>query len=160
MIVDVLVISLMGFLNRFRGGGFGAIVLPGHPRFYVAPLVGCLALLVTPLPTAAAVGVSYLFWSLMPWGFTIGLGRFQPSREPAMVERVFLRISSPHARLLAIEAVGLLPAAILVMPFALILAPLFVAAYEAAWRLRPKAPIEAAEIVVGLLWGALIVAVA
>ena len=43
---------------------------------------------------------------------------------------------------------------------ALAFAALAVAAYEAAWRIRPANPIWIAELIVGALWGVLIVCLA
>lgn len=50
----------------------------------------------------------------------------------------------------------LLPFGLLALTFPI----LAVAAYEAAWRIRPANPIWIAELAVGALWGALIIALA
>lgn len=157
--IAALIIAAMAFLNRVRGGGFGAEILPGHPRYYVTPVIGILAWLWTgAIIMSVLFAACYLAWSLVPWGHAIGLGRWSPSRAPAPLEETLIHwTNNPWLKLLSIEVVGLAPAMVLVSPFAAILPPFFVACYELGWRLRPKAPIELAELLVGVLWGALLV---
>ena len=152
-------IPIMAFLNRFRGGGFGAEHLPGHPRYWVTPVVGALAYWHTGNALHAAIfAACYLAWSLVPWGHAIGLGRWSPVRDPAPIEETLIHwTDNPWLKLLTIEVVGLFPAMVLVSPFAAAMPPLFVACYEVGWRLRPRAPIELAELLTGGLWGLLLV---
>lgn len=56
------------FLNCFRGGHFGAQHLPGHPRFYVAPLIGLVAWAFQPPPVASAQAAAYLVFVWPGWG--------------------------------------------------------------------------------------------
>lgn len=151
-------IPLMALLNRFRGGGYGAEILPGHPRFYVAPLVALLVgLLFDSWHAGVLVGVSYLAWSFMPWGHLIGLGRWSPERPIAWTEGVSLIVGrNPWMALFLTELVGMSVAIVLVSPWAAVAALAFVGCYELGWRLRPKAPIELAELLVGAVWAALI----
>lgn len=158
--IALLAIPACAILNRVRGGGFGASVLPGHPRYYVAPVMGAIAFAVSGDPwRAVSFAAAYLIWSLLPWGHCIGLGRYAPDRDAALLEKDALILSrgNPWVALLMLEVIGIVPAAIAVSLLALCLPPLFVAAYEIGWRLRPKAPIELAELLVGALWGALLI---
>lgn len=149
-------IAAMVFLNRFRGGGFGAAALPGHPRYYVAPMVFLFAGTVVPVLPAAGYALAYFAWSLMPWGHAIGLGRWSPDRPPSLVESWFMHEDNPWLRLLSIELAGLIPATLLVSAGAPVFGAAFVGCYEIGWRLTPKAPIQTAEILVGILWAAML----
>lgn len=151
-------IPLMALLNRFRGGGFGAEILPGHPRFYVAPMVVMLVGLVVEWHQGLLVGAAYLAWSFTPWGHLIGLGRWDPPREWSWLETTTFEISNknPWLALGMIEMIGMSVAIVIFSPWAALAAIAFVGCYEAGWRLRPKAPIELAELLVGGVWGLLI----
>ena len=159
---------ILPILNRVRGGGFGAERLPGHPRYYVAPAVALVAMMLLPWEQAAAFGTGYLVWSVVPWGWLMCLGRYEPPREISAIESVLLDLSGGNIwiALFLRHAIFVLPGLIavallggrewlvvLALPFGL----LAVAAYELGWRLRPRAPIELAEILTGGLWAALLI---
>lgn len=148
----------MAVVNRFRGGGFGAQYLPGHPRFWVTPIVAMLALfLVGPLQ-AVLMALAYLVWCWPPWGYLMTLGRTTPAgRDISLVEQLCLdaALGNIWAALMLRHAFGMLPAMFVVSPFAILAAPLIVIAYELGWRITPLAPIRTAELLTGAIWGAL-----
>jgi hypothetical protein len=167
----LLLVAFCAVLNRFRGGGFGADRLPGHPRFYVAPFVLVLAWLALPFPAALAFAAGFLLWSWPPWGFLMCLGRWTPIGRPmSSLEWHLLAVSRGNLWLaLGLRHLliwpGLFGAAwfgaapwlpVLALPFA----GLAVGSYELGWRLRPGAPIELAEILTGAAWGALLLCAA
>lgn len=154
----IVLVPFMAVLNRFRGGGFGADKLPGHPRFYAAPILFAHVWWLWSLPDAIAAGVSYLVWSFLPWGHLIGLGRWDPPREYSKLEKGALVFAhgNRYIALGAVEILGMGVATALLSPWALVAAVLFVACYEIGWRLRPTAPIELAELLVGVVWAALL----
>jgi hypothetical protein len=158
--VAIVIVLVMTILNRVRGGGFDAQALPGHPRYWVTPVVGLFAYLWSgSLMHGAIFAGCFLVWSLVPWGHCIGLGRWSPAREPAYLELHALEAAggSPYLALFILEAIGLFPAILLVSFAGLFMLVLMVPCYELGWRLRPKAPIELAELLVGALWGGLMV---
>jgi hypothetical protein len=159
-VIDAIaVVGLMAVLNRFRGGGFGADRLPGHPRFYVAPMVAVVAWIVMPWQQAIAAGVAYLAWCWPPWGHLMCLGHWSPGRPVSEFEAWCLKSmrGDYFGALLLRHAVGLIPAMCLVSPLAIVAAPLVAALYAAGWRWRPQNPIEPAELLTGALWGAFFV---
>lgn len=154
---------LMGLINAGRGGHFGADRLPAHSRYWATLAVLGLALLALPPAHAALFAAGYLFWALPPWGHLIGLGRYAPDRPVSAFERILLRCSAGcvHGALWFRHWL-ILPMVFAVSwsPWALALAPaiacFIVLAYEFAWRVTPAAPIRTAEILVGLMLGALL----
>lgn len=161
MIHAIILVGCM-ILNRVRGGGFGAENLPGHPRFYVAPVVGLLAWAVVPGWPALTFAASYLWWSLLPWGNWFDLGRltdgWQGRRRNGFEE--FIDAITDHNDHLAFalrNAIGFAPLLLVANPVLVIFAPILqVLAYEAGWRANESAPIETGELLTGALWGALI----
>ena len=154
--LPILVISL-ALINHARGGGYFADRLPGHPRYYAAPAVAFIcALFVGPFD-ALLVGVSYLVWSLAPWGSWFGLGRL-PHPDESWFEAAVSKVSfgSDHVAFTLRNLICLIPAAILVSPFFLLLSLVQTAAYEAGWRLTPAAPVRTGELLTGAAWGAFI----
>lgn len=152
------IIPIAAVLNRFRGGGFGAAKFPGHPRFYVAPVLGLVCwLLGAGVSDSIVVAICYLAWSFVPWGHCIGLGRWMPGRKPAWLEHRALDAAqnNPWIALWFLETVGMSVAAGAMHWSAFLLPPLMVAAYEIGWRVS-RAPIRWAEIAIGLLWGSFI----
>jgi hypothetical protein len=134
---------------------------PGRAVFYTALAVGLVAAVFGGLIYGAVFGAAFLVWGVGPWGHLIGLGRFAPDRPPSDLERVLLRLAggNVHVALALRHAVAvpfLLPFGLLALTFPFVA----VAAYEAAWRIRPANPIWIAELSVGALWGALIVSLA
>lgn len=149
-------------LNRVRGGGFGASALPGHPRFYVAPAMGLLSLLVLSPIAAAALAVAYLAWAWLPWGRWYDLGRMhtEPDRPLSFFEKLITvaGLGNDHFCFTLRNVTGVALAAFLLSPWAFALAPLQTAAYEAGWRFWPRAPIALGELLTGCAWGAFIAA--
>lgn len=159
--MSVILVVLIAVLNHMRGGGFGASILPGHPRFYAAPVVAFISFpFVGPLD-AFFVGISYLIWSLAPWGRFYDLGRLQPSYSPTeegWFEAGILKLAgNDHIAFTLRNAICLLPAALLMGPSVMLLAPLITVAYEIGWRITPTAPIRTGELITGALWGAAII---
>lgn len=167
--LDLVLVPLLAALNRVRGGGFYADRLPGHPRFYVAPLVALLALDVVPAREAIGFGVAYLMWCWPPWGFLMCLGNWTPEGRPiSWIEEELLRFTRGRfgPALMLRHMLGVWPGFVAVfyldgpiwLPVSAVLFGALVwAFYAAAWRWRPSAPIEAAELATGALWGALLV---
>jgi hypothetical protein len=154
----MIFVAALAALNHIRGGHLGGSLLPGHSRFWVAPAVAGAALLVAAPIQAVIFGLAFLAWSLVPWGHSIGLGRFAPDRKPAWLEEILIgHIENPWLRLFVIQMIGLLPAFFFVELLAPLFALAFVAAYEIAWRVRPKAPTQVAEPLVGALWAIMLV---
>ncbi len=159
--LDMLALGLIGAaVNHARGGGFGASLLPGHARFYAAPAMGLASFpFVGPLD-GFLVALCFLVWSLAPWGRWYDLGRLSPTyvdREETWFEAAVMRVAgNDHIAFTVRNLVCLLPAAILLSPLFLLLAPAMTLAYEVAWRATPSAPIRTGELITGAMWGALI----
>jgi len=152
-------IPLMAFLNRVRGGGFGAALLPGHPRFYVAALLAVAVWCVAPWTAGLAAGLAYLAWAFLPWGHLMCLGHYAPDREISKLEGWCLDIAQERylPALALLHLIGLLPAFIIVSVFAPLFAVGFAGAYWLGWRYWPQTPTVPAELIVGALWGVMIV---
>lgn len=144
-----LIMLLCAGLNRARGDDrWMPAWLPGRALWYVAPAIGSVALLAqAPLP-AAVLALAYLGWGIPAWGRIYDLGRMPGGSSDHM--RFFLRmlLAAPLPAL----AFGWWGALL-----GLLFAGLALAAYELAWRWRPHNPIWLAELMVGALWGVLIV---
>lgn len=154
--IDAVLVPVFACLNRLRGGGLGARHLPGHPRFYAAGLAGLAALPFVGAIDAACVAVSYLAWAWLPWGRWFDLGRlplYYVRRTETPFEKLIGRLPNDHARFTARNLIGLVPAAVLLSPLFLLIAPLQTAAYEAGWRTTPKTPTVTGEWITGILWG-------
>lgn len=146
-------------LNRFRGGGLYAEHLPGHPRFYVSAAIGIMCWLVFGWMTALAVAASYLAWSFLPWGRWYDLGRLPDdfvARKPNDFEILIGRLPNDHVRFTVRNLIALLPAAVLMSPLMLLLAPAQTAAYEIGWRTTPRVPTVTGEWITGAMWGGFI----
>lgn len=165
-----LIILALAALNRARGDDTWLtwLRLPGRALWYVAPVVGLLVWTIHPLPVAAAWALAYLVWAVPAWGRWYDLGRLPPPVDGAdPVERVIARLagSSDHTALF-IRHLFIVPGLALVslassswwpIGAAIPAAALIVGTYEAAWRWAPRQPILVAELIVGVIWGALIV---
>ncbi|BCB18071.1 hypothetical protein [Bosea sp. ANAM02] len=137
-------------LNRARGDDrWMPPWLPGRPLWYVAPLLGLVALLIQPPLAAGAVALAYLVWGVPAWGAIYDLGRLPGGRSDHL--RFFARMLLAVPVLLVFGIWGAL--------LGLTFAGLSVLAYELAWRLKPDNPIWLAELGTGALWGALILAI-
>jgi hypothetical protein len=146
-------------LNRFRGGGLYADRLPGHPRFYVSAVLGLMCWPLFGWMAALSVAASYLCWSFLPWGRWFDLGRLPDdfvARKPNDFEILIGRLPNDHVRFTVRNLIGLLPAAVLISPLMLMLAPAQTAAYEIGWQTTPRVPTVTGEWITGALWGAFI----
>jgi hypothetical protein len=189
MILTLLLPALVAgfsFLNRLRGTGKEAPLLPGkvglviNGRVPATIGVGLLALLAVAPLYALGWALTFLLWSAFAWGRWFALGRLprgwnRVGQEPKSYERIiesiadrvpFLRNErgeNDHAAFLlrsAFASPGLLllagPLAAIAFPFAV------VAIYELGWRLHERKretfddPIEVSEWVTGALWGVLL----
>jgi hypothetical protein len=63
---------------------------------------------------------------------------------------------SDHVAFTLRNLICLIPAAILISPFFLLLSLVQTAAYEAGWRMTPASPIRTGELLTGAAWGAFI----
>lgn len=175
LLVAVLVGALAAAINRVRGGGLFAPILPGHPRLWAAPAMGLLSLLAgAGWLEAAAWGLGYLVWSAPAWGRWYDLGRKPVSIEPlsvteGVVEWLAARLPTlglhPDYVCLFVRHMLVLPCLVAVaftggpgwLP---VLAPLFAAAvvvaYEIGRRQSFVKPLAVAEILAGLPWAGLL----
>lgn len=159
----LLIVPAMALVNAIRGGHFGGDLLPGHPRYWMTAAVFALAFAVMSPLQAALFAAGFLLWCLPPWGHLIGLGRHQPDRDLSAFEAALLQASrgNPYAALWLRHWLVLLMV-LAVSPnqwsvaLSALLAALIVLAYEAGWRLTPKAPLRTAELITGALLGALL----
>lgn len=147
MFSALLILALCAGLNRARGDDrWMPPWLPGRALWYVAPLIGLVALLgQTPL-AAVAIASAYLVWGVPAWGAIYDLGRLPGSGGDHL--RFFLRMLLAVPVLLVFGWWGAL--------LGVLFAGLSLAAYELAWRWRPSNPIWLAELATGALWGLLI----
>lgn len=159
--LSLFLIPACAILNRFRGGGFYADRLPGHPRFYAAPVMGLAAWAAGHDPLWSGLfAVAWLWWCWWPWGLLMCLGRWEPQREIDPFEREILAIAGGNVWIgfWMRHLVGFLPIAVLCWWSILVIPPLIVAAYEASWRWSPRGLVIAIpEMVVGALFGAMLV---
>lgn len=159
--LSAALIVACAFLNRFRGGGFYADRLPGHPRFYVAPVMGLVAWMAGHDPLWSTLfAAAWLFWCFLPWGLLMSLGRWEPQREIDRFEDELLLTAGDNiwVAFWLRHLIGFLPMAVLCWWSIVVLPPLFVAAYEASWRWSPRAQVIAfPEMAVGTLFGLMLV---
>ena len=160
--ISILAVAACAALNRARGDDrWMPSWLPGRALWYVAPAIGLIAACFGGLLHGAAFGAAFFVWGLLPWGHLIGLGRFAPDRPLSGLERVLLGATGGNVHVAlglrhAVAVPFLLPFGLLPLAFPV----LATAAYAAAWRIRPSNPIWLAELIVGALWGVLIVCLA
>ncbi|MFD2248969.1 hypothetical protein FHS82_001086 [Pseudochelatococcus lubricantis] len=166
----ILIPILLATLNRARGDDtwLTRLGLPGRALWYCGPLVGLVALLVQPWPVAVAWALAYLVWAVPAWGHLFGLGRYAPDREVDALSAALIEIAAGHVHvafflrhLLVVPGLALVSLASgswWPVGAAIPAAALFVLAYEGAWRWAPRQPILVAELIVGALWGILILA--
>lgn len=168
--LTVLAIAFTAFLNRVRGGGFWGDKLPSRPLFWITPVIVLIAFAFKPILVAVALGATYLFWGIWPWGHLYSIGRLsaeQMGREISDLEAMLLNwVSDNYFWAFVLRHLFVLPGLILAVVFGgpfylLILAPIFAVlaaqAYELAWRHHPTNPIWVAELLTGALWGVLLV---
>lgn len=168
------VLVLAALINRVRGGGLFAPVLPGHPRLWAAPAMGLLSVLTgAGWQEALAWGLGYLAWSAPAWGRWFDLGRGSNadplSATEAVVEWLAARLPTlglhPDYVCLWVRHMAVLPCLVAVallggpgwLP---VLAPLFaglvVLSYEIGRRQSFVKPLAVAEILAGLPWAGLL----
>ena len=102
------------------------------------------------------MALCFLAWSWLPWGHWYDLGRMGPPTAGNDFEILINRLPNDHVRFTVRNLIGLMPAAALISPLFLLLAPAQTAAYEAGWRMSPKTPTVTGEWITGALWGAFI----
>lgn len=161
MLSSAVIVVACAILNRFRGGGFYADRLPGHPRFYVAPVMGSAAWAAGHDPVwAGFFALAWLWWCWLPWGLLMSLGRWKPEREIDRLEEELLSTAGGNIWIAfwLRHLVGFLPIAVLCWWSAIVMPPLIVAAYEASWRWSPRPQVIAfPEMFVGALFGLMLV---
>lgn len=167
VLLKILIVLGFLFINGVRGGRFGAPKLPGHPRFWVSPLVAPLAWLAAyPIMEAVTLAAAYLAWSFPPWGrwFTLNrLPRDLGGRRVSLYESVIESISDVGGKrrdhvafflrhLSVLAPLSFLPLFHLVSTT--VGAALIVCIYELSWRFSSKgAEIRNAELATGVLFG-------
>jgi hypothetical protein len=175
--IEIAVMFLSALVNRFRGGGVIPLDLPGHRRFWSAPMIAAIAAIVLDWRVALVFAACWLWWALLPWGrwYTIGRGERDWSGPPDGFERVIeriadalapnmisfpyrwqVRITSDHLALALRNVVALAPLAGLIsIPAALIVMIGMSLAYEIAWQMVPeeRGPTGWAEWATGAFWG-------
>ena len=164
LLQSILIIVCCAFLNRFRGGGFGANKLPGRPVYYVAPVIGLLSLTLYPYYIAITVALGYLLWGLFSWGYTLAaLGGFKPNRPMTDIEEFFSKftpIVGAFIRMLFILPMSIALAWIISAPIFVASAPIFAIISVSIYALffKPLNDMDwmRAEIATGALWGVLI----
>lgn len=160
-------ILLCAGLNRARGDDrWMPSWLPGRALWYVAPAIGAVALLAQPWPVALAFTGGYAFWAVWPWGHILmRVGGRRPNRSPGVVEAAILllpgRILPVFARMLFVAPCAIVVAILTGQPSYWLAAPAFAAAATVTClallgELRSYDWFRT-EIVIGALWGVLIV---
>ncbi len=159
----IIWIVLASMINAARGGRYAIVNgLPGHTRLYASLAFACLALAVLHDPMQAATwGGCFLIWAWLPWGrwYDLNHSGTLPGRPANWFERGVEAIAgSDDGIAFAVRnAIALVPAAILISPFMLLLVAAQHVSYALGWWLRPRAPIAAAEYLTGCAWGVALV---
>lgn len=162
MTTALLALLACSGLNRARGDDrWMPDWMPGRALFPVSIAIGLIGACFGGLWYGAAFGAAFLVWGAPAWGYLQLLGRPVLGKGPSRVEAALLRVAGGrgHVALMLRHSFAvplLLPFGILPVAFPVAAA----AAYEAAWRIRPSNPIWIAELIVGALWGVLIVCLA
>ena len=154
-------ILTLAAINRARGGGCPFFSrLPGHTRFYAAALVAAVSFPWKGPLDAALVGLCFLAWSWLPWARWYDLGALdgEPNRPETWLEAWIAKISFGQDAIAFTlrNLLALVPAAILLSPAFLLLAPFQTAAYGLGWRLDRAQAIRLAEYLTGAVWGVFI----
>ena len=160
--IELLIIPIFAALNRVRGGGFYGDLLPSRALFWVAPVITLFALAMLPWQDALIFGAGYLAWAFYAWGRWFDLNNMPELERPIKpLERRIEAISSGNdyiafsirmafaAPFLAYFSIGLA----VVFPF------ICTTLYAAAWRLWKQDPIPKAEMMVGALWGVILISI-
>jgi hypothetical protein len=166
----LIIIPLMGWLNRVRGGGLGGQYIPFKALYAVTPIVGLLALLAGhPVYVSLSFAIAYLIWALPAWGRWFDLGNLpddygrEPGKYSGFLERWIDEATTDDLQAMLVRHGLMLTlgitfvAAVAYNPFYLlfiIIMPwLILNAYIAGWKYSPSNPIGPAEVLTGLSWG-------
>ena len=166
VLLATLVVVLCAALNRARGDArWMPAWLHGRALWYVAAAMGLAALLVQPWPIALAFAVGYLFWAVFGWGHVLmRVGGRRPDRSPDVLEAALLALPGSLLPVFA-RMLFILPGVIAVAwltgrPEFWLAGVSFAALATIAYHVlfRPLQPLDwlRAELVVGALWGVLI----
>lgn len=167
MWLATFVIVACAVLNRLRGDdSWKPIWLRGRALFYVAPAIGLLALTMQPWPVALAFAAGYAFWAAWSWGLILmRVGGHRPDRPPDVVQAALLALPGSlapvFARMMFILPMTIAVACLTGRPEYWLAAPAFAALATIAYHalFRPLAAYDwlRAELVIGALWGVLII---
>lgn len=151
-------ILTLAAINRMRGGGCAFFNrLPGHTRLYAAALVAAVSVVWKGPLDGALVGLCFLAWSFPPWGRWYDLGALddEPNRPETWFEAWIKKFAfgEDAVAFTLRNLVALMPAAILLSPAFVLLAPFITAAYGLGWKLDRARAIRLAEYLTGALWG-------
>jgi hypothetical protein len=163
-VLPLIVIPLMAVLNRLRGGGWWAVHLPGHPRWYViAAVLGLAIWRLDDYIAAAMFAAAYGVWSLLPWGHLYSFGRWMPPRPASHLERALLELTRYHywAAMVLLHGIGAAFLAPLIwwewpgpeLSATVLLPVLITAVHEIAWSADEAHAIPRADLATGALWG-------
>lgn len=168
--IGLATVALCAILNRMRGDDRWLMGLPGRALWYVAPMVGLVALLSVPPLAAVAVALAYAVWAIPSWGRWYDLGRLPEHRGPSAFEAAVEVLAGRHDRLalfirfLVMLAPGLyLVGLALGAPWlglaAVPMAILLLLSYDAGWQWGGWYAIPLAEVLAGAVWGGFIAAI-
>ena len=165
-LIATLVVALCAGLNRARGDArWMPSWLPGRALWYVVPAIGLAALLAQPWLVALAFAGGYLFWAVFGWGHVLmRAGGQQPDRSPDVVEAALLMLPGSILPIF-VRMLFILPGVIAIAwltgrPEFWLAGVSFAAVATVAYHVlfRPLQPLDwlRAELVIGALWGVLI----
>jgi hypothetical protein len=173
--MSFLILVLSCIINKFRGGGFYAYLLPGAPRYYAFILMGVLFYIYNGfIKESILFAIFWLIWSIPPWGRYYTLGRMPrevSTRKPSLVEtEVEKTISDINNRHVEDHILFFIRNLISLLPFLYFsyLLPFIIAifisiAYEVAWIITPdnknNKAINYAEYFTGFVWGITIITI-
>jgi hypothetical protein len=161
--IELLIIPIFAALNRVRGGGFYGDLLPSRSLFWVAPIITLFAMMMLPWLDALIFGAGYFIWAVFEWGRWFDLNNMpELERAKKPLERIIdsmsfgddyiamtirMAFATPFLAYLSITA-GLL------FPF------IATALYAVGWRFWRKDPNPKNEVMVGALWGVVLLSIA
>lgn len=172
MIQQSIILILSSIINKFRGGGFYAYLLPGAPRYYAFIFMGLLFFINhQQIKEAVLFSLFWLVWSIPPWGRYYTLGRMPreiSTRSPSFfeleVEKTISDINNryieDHFLFFIRNLLSLSPFIYFSLELPLIIAIFISFSYELAWRISPdnkdNKAINYAEYFTGFIWGVVI----
>ncbi len=156
----VLTLLLSAFLNRLRGGGWFADALPSRALFWVTGAFFGLAVVWFSLADAFVFALAYLVWGFLAWGRWFDLNHMpELTRAPNAFERTVNAVSGGNDYIALTIRMAI--ASPVLAWFSVVLAVVFpflvVGIYHFCWKVWPNNPIPKAELIVGLLWGLILV---